>query len=388
MSGNAVDSTTQILRNQSTRQFWDTNYVDPSWINSVIDLIPRMQSWVATYYPGIKIGITEYNWGAESSINGATAQADILGIFGRQSLNLATRWTTPDASTPTYLAIKMYRNYNGSNSTFGDTSVSAGGPNPDNVAVFGATRADDGALTIMVISKYLSGVTPLALTVTNFANAGVAHVWQLNSSNVIAQLNDLTLNGSVINTAVPGQSVTLLTVVPPMPAATLLQLARRARTGSFNSRCERPVWPDLDSAIFHKPDRLVARNDEHGDEHAGEFRFSGGCESGFLPCACCAVTTSVSLVFHAPMRKSPCNRRLNVFPAVLLMLLNFSLLARAADSIPVSSSMTGREEQLARGKLLFARDLRCMSPGARSRARRGRFRRWQNRIFLRQIGDR
>ena len=40
--------------------------------------------------------------GAESHINGATTQADILGIFGREGLDMATRWTTPAASTPTY----------------------------------------------------------------------------------------------------------------------------------------------------------------------------------------------------------------------------------------------------------------------------------------------
>jgi hypothetical protein len=36
VSGDAVDAPTELLRNQSTRVFWDTNYVDPSWINSVI----------------------------------------------------------------------------------------------------------------------------------------------------------------------------------------------------------------------------------------------------------------------------------------------------------------------------------------------------------------
>ena len=30
--------------------------------------------------------------------------------------------------------MKMYRNYDGNKSTFGDTSVSASGPNPDNVS--------------------------------------------------------------------------------------------------------------------------------------------------------------------------------------------------------------------------------------------------------------
>jgi hypothetical protein len=208
-SQTAVDAETQLLRNSTTRQFWDSNYVDPSYINSVIDLIPRMQGWVTNYYPGTKIGITEYNWGAEPYMNGATAQADLLGIFGRQSLDLATRWTTPDASTPTYLAIKMYRNYDGAKSTFGDTSVSASGPNPDNVAAFAAERASDGALTVMVISKYLSGITPMTLAVTNFTGTGLAQVWQLNSSNTIARLSDAVYSGGKLTTTVPGQSVTL-----------------------------------------------------------------------------------------------------------------------------------------------------------------------------------
>ena len=109
------------------------------------------------YYPGTQIGITEYNWGAEGHINGATTQADILGIFGREGLDMAARWTTPAASTPTYKAIKMYRNYDGRRSAFGDTSVAAATPIPDDVSAFAAVRSTDGALTVMVINKVLSG---------------------------------------------------------------------------------------------------------------------------------------------------------------------------------------------------------------------------------------
>ena len=181
--GDDVSTTAQLLRNRSTRQFWDTNYTDPSWINSVIALIPRMKSWVATNYPGTKTGVTEYNWGAESYINGATAQADILGIFGREGLDLSTRWTTPDPSTPTYKAMKLYRNYDGNKSVFGDTSVAATAPNPDNLSAFAAIRTNDSALTIMVINKTLTGLTPLLLNVTNFANSGTAQAWQLTATH-------------------------------------------------------------------------------------------------------------------------------------------------------------------------------------------------------------
>jgi hypothetical protein len=217
-----VTSATELLRNRSTRQLWDTNYVSESWINAVVELIPRMKNWVSTNYPGTKIAITEYNWGAEGFISGATTQADILGIFGRESLDLATRWTIPDAGTPTYLAMKIYRNYDGNNSTFGDTSVSATVPNPDNVAVFAAQRSADSALTIMAVAKYLTGATPVTISLANFAGGGTAQVWQFSSTNTAAinRMNDLPYTANVLRTTLPSQSVTLF-VIPPIPALTL-----------------------------------------------------------------------------------------------------------------------------------------------------------------------
>ncbi len=76
-----VSTAMQLRRNRSTRSLWDPNYVDDSWINDRVQLVPRLRNWVNSYYPGTLTGITEYNWGAENHINGATAQADILGIF-------------------------------------------------------------------------------------------------------------------------------------------------------------------------------------------------------------------------------------------------------------------------------------------------------------------
>src|SRR5262249_18397812 len=92
--GNDTSTTMQLLRNRSTRSLWDPAYIDQTWINDTVKLIPRLRSWADTYYfPGTPIGITEYNWGAESHINGATTQADIYGIFGRENLDMGTRWT-------------------------------------------------------------------------------------------------------------------------------------------------------------------------------------------------------------------------------------------------------------------------------------------------------
>jgi hypothetical protein len=239
--GNDVSSSTELLRNVSTRLFWDTNYVDRSWIgqqptNNVLMLIPRMKGWVTNYYPGTKIGITEYNWGAESYINGATAQADLLGIFGREGLDLATRWTTPASNTPTYQAMRIYRNYDGKKSAFGDASVSTTVPNPDNLSAFAAIRTNDSALTVMVINKTLTGTTPLQLNVTNFANSGIAQAWQLTASNVITQLPGISYAGGVLSNQLPAQSITLYI----LPTAKNLSL----RVGTNAPPHQMELWMD------------------------------------------------------------------------------------------------------------------------------------------------
>jgi Glycoside hydrolase family 44 len=198
-----------LLRNRVTRALWDTNYVDESWIGKKIYMIPRMKNWVASNYPGLKIGITEYVYGAVNTINGAIAQADTFGIFGREGLDLSARWGLPDPSTPTYKAMKMYRNYDGNKSVFGDVSVRTSVPQPDYLSAFGAVRTSDGALTLMVLNKDLTNATPVLVNITNFANSGTAQVWQLTSANVISRLADLPYSNGVLSNQVPSQSITL-----------------------------------------------------------------------------------------------------------------------------------------------------------------------------------
>ena len=206
----------QSLRNRSTRSLWDPNYTDESWINNKVMLIPRLRTLVNTYYPRTKIGITEYNWGAEKSIGGATAQADVLGIFGREGLDLATRWTCPDAATPTFKAMQLYRNYDGKKSGFGSVSVLDTVPDADTLSSFAAIRTSDHALTVMVINKSFAGPAPISLSLAHFAGAGTAQIWQLTGANVLAHLPNAALSKNVIAAALPAQSITLF-VIPPAP---------------------------------------------------------------------------------------------------------------------------------------------------------------------------
>ncbi|HKR64326.1 MAG TPA: glycoside hydrolase family 44 protein, partial [Thermoanaerobaculia bacterium] len=223
----STDDDMQLLRNRSTRSLWDPNYTDESWMNCCfggkVKLIPRLKDWVANHYPGTEIGITEYNWGDVNHINGATTQADILGIFGREGLDVGVRWTSPGVGTFVGNAFRMYRNYDGSGSTFGDTSVSASGTNPDEVAVFASERSSDNALTIMLIAKVLpaTGSTATTVNLANFVPSRTISRYQLTSTNSISHLTNLAPSGSSIALTLPAQSITLLVVpkanVPDAP---------------------------------------------------------------------------------------------------------------------------------------------------------------------------
>jgi hypothetical protein len=202
----------QDRRNRSTRSLWDPNYKDETWINEKVRLIPRLKEWVKDNYPATQIGITEYNWGAEGHINGATAQADILCIFGREGLDLANRWTTPATNTPTYKAIKLYRNYDDKGSAFGDVSVRADAPDSDKLSTFAAVRSSDGALTVMVVRKERSDSSEVTINLANFAAGGAAQAWQLTAANKIERLPDTAIKGIRLETVVPAQSVTLFVI--------------------------------------------------------------------------------------------------------------------------------------------------------------------------------
>jgi hypothetical protein len=115
----------------------------------------------------------------------------------------------------------MYRNYDGSKSTFGDTSVLTTVPNPDDVSAFGAVRSSDGAMTLMVVNKDITNASPFNAAISNFTSTGTAQRWQLTSTSVITALTNLPLTNGILSDTVPSQSITLY-VLASMPQSTLV----------------------------------------------------------------------------------------------------------------------------------------------------------------------
>lgn len=246
-NGNTLPESDAVkaLRLEATREFWDPTYVVTGdyWIVDVNNngapiapmLIPRLQSIVAANYPGTKIAITEYNFYALDTLNGGLAQADLLGIFGREGLDAATLWGPPKPTDPAAFAYKMYRNYDNIGGAFGETGVQATSVDQTQLSVYGAVRSDLN-LTAMVINKTNNDLST-TLSLANFTAGSAAKVWSYGNANLAAIVNqpDLPVSQNAISATFPSNSITLLAIPPatlPVPKPVVTAVTSAASYGT------------------------------------------------------------------------------------------------------------------------------------------------------------
>lgn len=244
----AGGATTQALRLRSTRSLWDSSYSDESWIGVPVRLIPRLREWIDGNYPGTKLAINEYNWGALDHINGALAQADVLGIFAREGVDVAALWDPPSASMPAAFAFRMYRNYDGSGAAFGETHVQAGSDDQEQLAVYAAQRLSDSSLTVLVINKSDTTLST-SIALSGFAPAPAAQLYRYSAANLsaIVRQADQAVSGSTLAASFPAASISVFVIAAdnagasPTPTATVSAIVPTATPAAMPSMTLTPL---------------------------------------------------------------------------------------------------------------------------------------------------
>lgn len=243
-TGDGTTPAVVAARLQAPRSLWDSTYTETSWITQYstggpINLIPRLNTKIAQNYPGTKLAITEYNYGGGATISGGIAQADVLGIFGKQNLFAANEW--PLASNESFIdgAFAMFRNYDGAGSTFGDTSISATTDDVTNSSVYASTSSGDpSTLTLVVINKSASAQTA-NLNLGNISINGSAKLYQLTSANASpTSAGTLSIaDPKNFNYTMPGYSVTTIRIplltTPPQVTGSSFNYAAHPSTIAF-----------------------------------------------------------------------------------------------------------------------------------------------------------
>jgi glycosyl hydrolase family 44/dockerin type I repeat protein len=201
-------------RMQAPRSLWDPDYVEDSWIgqwfSQYLPLLPNVQNTIDTYYPGTKLAITEYSYGAPNHISGGIAMADVLGLFGKYGLYLSTYWHLGGDRDYISAAFKIYRNYDGADSTFGDTKVHASMSDKVNSSVYASTfAADDSELHIIVMNKNFDDSINGVFTITHPRVFTTGRVWAFDAdSSAIGEISSISaITGNSFSYSIPPLTV-------------------------------------------------------------------------------------------------------------------------------------------------------------------------------------
>jgi hypothetical protein len=208
----ATDEKTDQLRLRCARALWDPTYTDESWIATQVDLLPRMRKWIDQYYPGTKIGLTEWNWGADNTMNGGLAVAEVLGILGRERVDLACYWTAPAVGTPGYYAWKLFRNADGVGHGFGEMAVPVEGDNNSLTDCFASIDAVTGVPVLIILNKSPKNSKTVNVKIEGKRMPVAADRFQYGAADLksIAHLPNINFRDGHATVVLPPYSLTLL----------------------------------------------------------------------------------------------------------------------------------------------------------------------------------
>jgi MYXO-CTERM domain-containing protein len=191
-----------------TRSLWYKTFKDPSWIDDTIYLVPRMHDWADQHYPGTKLAVSEFDFHDHTSADGAVVYAEVLGIFGREGLDMATAWSPPGPDEAAFAAYRLYRNFDGNGGHFESVSVKAtasGGAGVEAYAAVSETR-----MTVALVNEN-GGATATTVTLGSFSPGASALVYRGNGSAIEKQA-EAAVAGGQVTMMLPGKSITMLVI--------------------------------------------------------------------------------------------------------------------------------------------------------------------------------
>ncbi len=213
---------TAALRLRSLKGLYDPTYVDESWIGQPVDLVPRMKSWIASRLPGTGLAISEYNWGNDNGASSALAQAEALAIFGREGVDLATRWVAPAAGSRVEDAFLLYLDYDGNGARVAGDSVQAVSSSVDTVGAY-AVAGPGARLHLLLFNKdFVSHA--VQVLVAGSPSAPLA-LYEFDAVNRFGPAGTAALTAGAVTLTLPALSATLAVTAggggsgPPAPAS-------------------------------------------------------------------------------------------------------------------------------------------------------------------------
>ena len=187
-------------------------------------MIPRLQKKISAAYPagGVAapgLAFSEYNPGCETTIGGGVAEADLLGVFGREGTYAATAWPL-QSITSNFLvaAFDLYRNYDGNGAIVGDLAVQANTTDAQTTSVYAFAHSDGSAGIELVAINKKASVQSVTVQIASAASLTGATLYQLAGKTAAVA----KVSGTAPTPSCAAGTCTLAYSMPAMSATTIV----------------------------------------------------------------------------------------------------------------------------------------------------------------------
>lgn len=273
-------------RVQSVRTLYEKGFVENSWIGqwcqTNIPILPTVQASIDKYYPGTKLGITEYNYGGEDDPSGAIAQAEALGCYADANVYFASLW---GGSGYILSGLNLYTNYDGKGGSFGDTLLPTKTEDISKASAYAAINSGDAStVTVMVTNKNATDAENAVISLDgakkSYKKAAVYAIY--GDSSDIRLVDIVDVSGSKVAVTLPAFSASMVVISDDENA--------------FDGAAQ--AEPVLKSEVFDDPMDMINKNGFveipiTDPEHlrkiiiTGDVKSSAGSSWGSAGCAVC-----------------------------------------------------------------------------------------------------
>ena len=203
------DPTTSARRLRSLRELWDPDWVAESWIGEPVELIPRLRGWIDDHCPGTGLAITEYRWGADNGPSSALAHAEALAIFGREGVDVATRWVAPEPGTRVVDSFRLFLDYDGGGSRVVGESVRAVSGDVEDVGSY-AVVTPEARLILLLFNRDVAA-RQAEVTIAGGAH-GDGRLFRFDAANPLAEIGPVPIAAGGFSLALPARSASLVEI--------------------------------------------------------------------------------------------------------------------------------------------------------------------------------
>lgn len=220
-----------IMRMRLTRELWDESFYIESWLARPAFYLRWARQLIATHAPWLNLSCTEWNYQKDfkdDDIVGAVISVDAIGIYAREGVDLANKWSSPEpGSVIDYALLHFLHNFDGEGSSIAGATYVEVHTSSDQVGAHGFLSSDGQRVHVLLICRQYEGEVRVEVPIPEEDvryQSELVSVYRLDAQHIVPSSPESIApkSGKIVVTMPPASAVLIVAnkkAVGPMSPA-------------------------------------------------------------------------------------------------------------------------------------------------------------------------